>query len=181
MVFGGYPVSANQLFNWMGTITILGHSYPGYNFAIYAFAAAVGLGLWVFFFKTPLGRVTRGTAQDPPMARALGVNSSILYTQTFFIAVFIAGLGGAIYVPATSAYSGMGFEPIVLSFAVMIIGGLGSLKGALAASSTIGLVRAFGIAIIPQLELAFVFLILVITLIFRPRGMFGKKFTREEK
>lgn len=181
IIFGSYPVSANQLFNWMGTIDIFGSPYPAYNFAIYGFAAAVGLGLWVFFFKTSMGRLTRGTAQDPSMARSLGVNASILYTQTFFIAVFIAGLGGAIYVPATSAYSGMGFEMIVLSFAVMIIGGLGSLKGSFVAASTIGLVRAFGIAIIPQLELAFVFLILVITLLFRPRGMFGKKFTREEK
>jgi branched-subunit amino acid ABC-type transport system permease component len=63
----------------------------------------------------------------------------------------------------------------------MIIGGLGSLKGALVAASMIGLVRAFGIALIPELELAVLFLILIMTLIFRPRGLFGKKFTREEK
>jgi branched-chain amino acid transport system permease protein len=181
MIFGGYPLSANQLINYIGTVTIMGKSYPAYNLVIYIVAASVALGVWGFFFGTKIGRIVRGTAQDKAMASSLGVNSSILYTQTFFIAIFIAGLGGAIYLPATSAYSGMGFEPIVLSFAVMIIGGLGSIRGALVAAITIGLVRAFGIALIPQLELAFVFLILVITLIFRPRGMFGKKFTREEK
>jgi branched-subunit amino acid ABC-type transport system permease component len=181
MIFGGSPLSANQLYNWMGTLTILGKAYPSYNFVIYAFAIAVALGLWIFFFKTKMGRILRGTAQDREMSTCLGVNVSILYTETFFLAVFIAGLGGAIYLPATNAYSGMGFEPIVLSFAVMIIGGLGSLKGALVAASMIGLVRAFGIALIPELELAVVFLILIMTLIFRPRGLFGKKFTREEK
>jgi len=181
MIFGGSPLSANQLYNWVGVETILGNAYPMYNFVIYVFAASVALGLWAFFYRTKMGRILRGTAQDREMSTCLGVNASILYTQTFFLTIFIVGLGGAIYLPATSAYSGMGFEPIVLSFAVMIIGGLGSLKGALVAASIIGLVRAFGIALIPELELAVVFLILIITLIFRPRGLFGKKFTREEK
>ena len=181
MLFGGSPLSANELFNYVGIMTIVGRPYPAYNFVIYILAISVAIGLWTLFFKTKLGRVIRGTAQDTDMARSLGVNASLLSTQTFFIAIFVVGLGGAIYLPATSAYSGMGFEPIVLSFAVMIIGGLGSLKGALVASTIIGLVRAFGIAIIPELELAFVFMILVVTLVFRPRGLFGKKFTREEK
>ncbi len=181
MIFGGSPLSANQLYNWLGVTTILGKTYPTYNFAIYLFAAAVALGLWVFFYKTKMGRILRGTAQDREMSTCLGVNVSILYTETVFFTIFIVGLGGAIYLPATSAYSGMGFESIVLSFVVMIVGGLGSLKGSIVASLIIGLVRAFGIALIPSLELAFVFVILVTTLIFRPRGLFGKKFTREEK
>jgi branched-subunit amino acid ABC-type transport system permease component len=181
MVFGGDPLSANQLFAYMGVVKIFGKSFPGYNFVIYVAAIVVALGLWAFIYRTKLGTTLRGASQDRDMARSLGVNTSILYTQTFFIAIFIAGLGGAIYLPATSAYSGMGFEAIVLSFAVMIIGGLGSLRGALAASLLIGIIRAFGIALIPRLELAFVFVILIATLVFRPRGLFGKKFTREEK
>jgi len=181
MVFGGDPLSANQLFNYMGTISILGKTYPAYNFVIYACALILALGLWAFLYRTNMGRILRGAAQDSSMASALGVNTSILYTQVFFLAFFIAGLGGAVYLPATSAYSGMGFEAIVLSFVVMIIGGLGSLRGALVASLIIGLVRGFGIYYVPRLELAFVFIILIVTLIFRPRGLFGRKFTREEK
>ncbi len=181
MIFGGDPLSANQLYTYVGIVEIFGKSFPAYNFVIYIFAIAVALGLWVFLFKTNLGRILRGASQDREMAASLGVNTSILYTQTFFVALFIAGLGGAMYLPATSAYSGMAFEAVVLSFAVMIIGGLGSLRGALVASIIIGMVRGFGIALVPRLELAFVFMILIATLIFRPRGLFGKKFTREEK
>ena len=181
MIFGGDPLSANQLFIYVGVVEIFGKSFPAYNFVIYIFAIAVALGLWIFLFRTNLGRILRGASQDREMAASLGVNTSLLYTQTFFVALFVAGLGGAIYLPATSAYSGMGFEAVVLSFAVMIIGGLGSLRGALVASIIIGMVRGFGIAIVPRLELAFVFMILIVTLIFRPRGLFGKKFTREEK
>lgn len=181
MIFGGDPLSANQLYNWVGITHILGKSFPVYNFVIYFFAITVALGLWIFFFKTNTGRILRGTSQDRAMATALGVNVSILYTQIFFIALFIAGLGGAVYFPATSAYPGMSFEPIVFSFIVMIIGGLGSFKGALTGSMIIGLVRSFGIMFVPRLELAFPFMILIAILIFRPRGLFGKKFTREEK
>jgi branched-chain amino acid transport system permease protein len=75
----------------------------------------------------------------------------------------------------------MGFEVIVLSFVVMVVGGLGSLKGALIGSAIIGLVRAFGITLFPEFELAAIFAILVVVLILRPRGLFGRKFTREEK
>jgi branched-chain amino acid transport system permease protein len=181
MVFGGDVLSANQLFSYVGIVEIAGKSFPAYNFVIYAFAFAVAIGLWGFIYRTNLGRILRGASQDRDMATSLGVNTSILYTQTFFIAIFVAGLGGAVYLPATSAYSGMGFEAVVLSFAVMIIGGLGSLRGALVGSILIGMIRGFGIAFIPRLELAFVFMILIGTLVFRPRGLFGKKFTREEK
>jgi len=181
MIYGGSPLSANELYNWVGSMTILGRTYPIYNFIIYVVAAAVAVGLWVLFYRTKIGRIIRGTAQDTDMSRCLGVNTSILYTEVFFLSTLIVGLGGALYLPATSAYSGMGFEYIVLSFAVMIIGGLGSFKGSIVASCIIGVVRAFGIALYPEIELAVVFLVLIITLIFRPRGLFGKKFTREEK
>jgi len=181
LVFGSQPLSAGYLYAGIGSMQIFGRPFPIYNFVIYAFAIGVALSLWLLLFKTNLGRITRATAQDTEMSSALGVNTSLHYTKLFTLAIAIAGLGGAIYLPATSAYPGMGFEAIVLSFVVMVVGGLGSLKGSLIGAVIIGLVRAFGISLFPEFELAAVFAILVIVLVFRPRGLCGRKFSREEK
>jgi branched-chain amino acid transport system permease protein len=181
LLFGSNPLSAGYLYSGIGSVLIFGWAFPTYNFVIYIFALIVALTLWLLLFKTNIGKITRATSQDSEMSSALGVNTSLHYTKIFTLAVAIAGLGGAVYLPATSAYPGMGFEAIVLSFVVMVVGGLGSLKGAMIGAIIIGLVRAFGIFLFPEFELAAVFVILVIVLVFRPIGLCGRKFTREER
>src|SRR5438552_12451554 len=107
-------------------------------------------------------------------ASALGVNVNLVYVEAFTIGCFMAGLGGAIIVPSQSAVLGMGVDALILSFIVVVIGGLGSLEGALAGALIVGIVREAGIAWFPEIELAILYLIAALVLLVRPAGLFGR-------
>jgi branched-chain amino acid transport system permease protein len=108
------------------------------------------------------------------MASALGVNVNRIYIQAFTLGCFMAGLGGAIVVPSQSAVLGMGVDALVLAFIVVVIGGLGSLEGALAGALIVGVVRETGITLFPEVELAVLYLIAAFVLLVRPAGLFGR-------
>ena len=108
------------------------------------------------------------------MASALGINVNRIYVQAFTLGCFMAGLGGAIVVPSQSAVLGMGVDALVLSFIVVVIGGLGSLEGALAGALIVGVVRETGITLFPEIELAVLYLIAAVVLLVRPAGIFGR-------
>ena len=108
------------------------------------------------------------------MAQALGINVNRVYIGAFTLGCFMAGLGGAIVVPAQSAVLGMGVDALVLSFIVVVIGGLGSLQGALIGALIVGIVREFAIALFPELELAVLYLIAAVVLLVRPAGLLGR-------
>ena len=108
------------------------------------------------------------------MASALGVNVNRIYIQAFTLGCFMAGLGGAIVVPSQSAVLGMGVDALVLAFIVVVIGGLGSLEGALAGALIVGVVREAGITWFPEVELAVLYLIAALVLLVRPAGLFGR-------
>jgi branched-chain amino acid transport system permease protein len=107
-------------------------------------------------------------------ASALGVNVNRVFVQAFTIGCFMAGLGGAIIVPSQSAVLGMGVDALVLSFIVVVIGGLGSLEGALVGALIVGVFREIGINWFPELELAVLYLIAAAVLLVRPAGLFGR-------
>lgn len=108
------------------------------------------------------------------MASALGVNVKRVYVQAFTIGCFLAGLGGAIIVPISGAVLGMGVDALVLAFVVVVIGGLGSLEGALVGAIIVGAVRTLGITFFPEIELAVLYLIATAVLLARPAGLFGR-------
>jgi branched-chain amino acid transport system permease protein len=108
------------------------------------------------------------------MASALGINVKRVYIQAFAIGCFMAGLGGAIVVPSQAAVLGMGLDALILAFVVVVIGGLGSLEGALIGALLVSFVRTAGIQFFPEIELAVLYLIAAIVLLVRPTGMFGK-------
>ena len=108
------------------------------------------------------------------MASALGLNVGAVYVLAFAIGCFMAGLGGAVVVPAQAAVLGMGVEALVLSFVVVVIGGLGSLEGALIGALIVSFVRTAGIQFFPEVELAVLYLIATVVLIVRPTGLFGR-------
>jgi len=108
------------------------------------------------------------------MASALGLNVGLVYVLAFAIGCFMAGLGGAIVVPGQSAVLGMGVDALVLSFIVVVIGGLGSFQGALVGALIVGVFREFGISMFPEIELAVLYLIAAIVLLVRPAGLFGR-------
>ena len=173
-IWGPYPISATVLFSKMGSAKIGDFVYPRYNLLVIAVGGLAALFLWAFIYRTKFGVVLRATSQDMRRAAALGVNVNLVYVQAFTIGCFMAGLAGAIIVPSQSAVLGMGVDALVLSFIVVVTGGLGSLEGALVGALIVGTVREIGISMFPEIELAVLYLIAAIVLIFRPAGLFGK-------
>ncbi len=174
LIWGPYPLSASTLFSELGSITLGDAIYPRYNLLVIATGAVAALFLWAFVYRTRFGLLLRATAQDMRRAAALGVNVNRVYVQAFTIGCFMAGLGGAIVVPSQSAVLGMGVEALVLAFIVVVIGGLGSLKGALIGALIVGVFREIGITVFPEIELAVLYLIAAIVLLVRPAGLFGR-------
>jgi branched-chain amino acid transport system permease protein len=174
LVWGPYPLTASALFEKAGSITLGDSIYPRYNLLVIATGGVAALFLWMFVYKTKFGVVLRATSQDMPRASALGVNVNRVYIQAFTIGCFMAGLGGAIVVPSQSAVLGMGVDALVLAFIVVVIGGLGSLEGALVGAVIVGGVRELGINMFPEIELVVLYLIAVIVLLVRPAGLFGR-------
>jgi branched-chain amino acid transport system permease protein len=174
LLWGPYPLSASALWENMGSLSIGGNPYPNYNLMVIAVGGAAAAFLWAFIYRTRFGIVLRATSQNMRMASALGVNVNRVYVEAFTIGCFMAGLGGAIIVPSQSAVLGMGVDALVLAFIVVVIGGLGSLEGALVGALIVGVVRELGIALFPEIELAVLYLIAAIVLLVRPAGLFGR-------
>ncbi len=173
-LFGGTPLTAGSIIDHMGSIPIGRLLYPTYNLFVIAIGLIAALGLWWFIYRTKFGVILRATSQDRRMAAALGINVSRVYVQAFAIGCFMAGLGGAVVVPAQAAVLGMGIEALILAFVVVVIGGLGSLEGALVGALIVGLVRTAGIQFFPEIELAVLYLIATAVLLIRPTGLFGR-------
>jgi branched-chain amino acid transport system permease protein len=174
LMFGGTPLSAGSIMDLMGSIPVGRLLYPTYNLLVIAIGLAAAVGLWWFIYRTKFGVILRATAQDRRMAAALGLNVGRVYVQAFAIGCFMAGLGGAVVVPAQAAVLGMGVEALVLAFVVVVIGGLGSLEGALVGALIVSLVRTAGIQFFPEIELAVLYLIATVVLLVRPTGLFGR-------
>jgi branched-subunit amino acid ABC-type transport system permease component len=174
LVFGGTPLSAGTIMDNMGSIRIGGLLYPAYNLVVIAVGVVACLGLWWFVYRTRFGVVLRATSQDRRMAAALGLNVSRVYVQAFAIGCFMAGLGGAVVVPAQAAVLGMGVDALIQAFVVIVIGGLGSLEGALVGALIVSAVRTAGVQFFPEVELAVLYLIAAIVLLIRPTGLFGR-------
>jgi branched-subunit amino acid ABC-type transport system permease component len=175
IVWGLLPVSASEPFFVLGTTTIIGALYPVYNLFIIIVALIIALLLWILIYKTNFGRILRAVSMDREMASSLGANPTRYYLGAFVIGAALAGFAGSLMVPFTSVFPGVGSEVLAESFIVIVIGGLGSLKGAFVGALLIGLLRSIGISLFPELELALLFLLAVIVLIIRPQGLFGGK------
>ena len=174
LLFGGVPLSAGTVMDKMGSIPIADFLYPTYNLLVIVIGALAALGLWAFVYRTRFGVLLRAASQDMRMASALGLDIGRVYAQAFGLGCFMAGLGGAIVVPSQAAVLGMGIDNLVLAFVVVVIGGLGSLKGALIGALIVSFVRTLMVQFVPELELAVLYLIAAGVLLVRPTGLFGK-------
>lgn len=172
-VWGGLPLSADTVMDVLPSVPVLGLKYPAYNLLVIGIGAAAALALWGFVYRTRFGVMLRATSQDRRMAAALGLDVGRVYVLAFAIGCFLAGLGGAIVVPSQAAVLGMGVEALILAFVVVVIGGLGSLKGALVGALIVAFVRTIGVQFFPEAELAILYLIAGFVLLVRPTGLFG--------
>lgn len=170
---GSHPVSAPAVLD--GSVRLVGGAYPAYRLFVCVFGLGVLVGLALLLFKTRLGMIVRAAVSDIDMVNALGFNVRGLFVGVFGIGAFLAGLAGVIAAPLLSVYPGMGPDMLVDTFIVVVVGGLGSLKGALIASFLLGGLQSFGVVIVPRLAMIFSFLLMTVVLIWRPMGLFGER------
>jgi branched-chain amino acid transport system permease protein len=172
-LWGGLPLSADPIMDALPIIRVGGIVYPAYNLVVIGVGIAAALLLWIVIYRTKFGVLLRATSQDRRMASALGLNVGLVYVSAFAIGCFMAGLGGAIIVPTQAAVLGMGIDALILAFVVVVIGGLGSLQGALVGALIVSFVRTAGIQFFPEIELAVLYLIAALVLLVKRTGLFG--------
>ena len=148
--------------------------YPSYRLVLSLIGPLILLVLWYFTERTRWGRLTKAATQDREMLSALGINVPIIYTSVFLVGSALAGIGGALAAPTNSPVPGMDVFIIVESFVIVIIGGLGSLWGSFLGALIFGLVYNFGSVIFPNGQDVFAYLLLLVVLLIRPWGLFGK-------
>jgi branched-chain amino acid transport system permease protein len=146
-------------------------------FYVYLIAAAglIALVLWAILTKTRIGKIVRAAAHNPSMTSALGLNTSLIYAGVFAFGGMLAGLAGGLAAPVRSMSPGMGFSILIESFIVTVIGGMGSVSGALVGALMIGLIRSFGSIGFPLFVEGTMFFAMAVILIVKPSGLLGKE------
>jgi branched-chain amino acid transport system permease protein len=175
--WGAQPRIMGDLPSVYGTIVIGELSFPGYNAVVIASSLIIGSGLWWLVERTQLGHILRATAENKAMAGALGVDTSKVNMLIFVLGSMLGTLGGALVIPTTAASLEMPSALIVEAFAVVVIGGLGSMRGALLGALIVGFLRALALSYFPEVEVMAIYIVVVVVLIARPYGLFGKPVT----
>jgi branched-chain amino acid transport system permease protein len=174
MVWTGDPIQPPTPPELRGAVNAFGMFFPIYRLAIVAIAVAIAIALWVMIDWTRLGAMIRAGVDDPPIARVVGIRVSQLFTLIFCLGAGLAGFGGVIGAPYLSVYPGLDAEMLPLALIVVILGGSGSLLGALVGSFLIGFLYNFGQARFPDLAYVILFLPMLLVLVLRPQGLFGR-------
>jgi branched-subunit amino acid ABC-type transport system permease component len=156
-----------------GSTQALGLTFPTYRLFLIAVGIAVAIGLWFVLHRTRWGIFVRAATMDRGMLSALGVNTRRLFTAVFAAGAALAGLGGALAAPIVAVGPGLHVQVLIDAFVVVVIGGMGSVLGALVASLLVGIVNAFGILAIPGAAVVATFALMAVVLIVRPHGLFG--------
>jgi len=173
LTWGTAPVSTSGLYLIYGQTRIAGAAVPVYNLIVIVASLLIAAAIGWLLTRTAFGRIIRATADNREMAEALGVDMRWVYAKVFTLGTALGTLGGALVIPTTAAMSEMGVELIVEAFAVVVIGGLGSMRGALVGAFVVGILRAVAISVYPALEMLIIYLIVITVLVVRPRGLFG--------
>src|SRR6516164_6502047 len=174
-VWGSNPRSLDSAYLIYGVINARELSVPVYNLLVIAAAIATAAGLGAFLQRTNYGRILRATAENRAMAEALGVDVRRVYAVVFTIGTVLGTTAGALVVPTAAASLDMAIDFVIEAFAVVVIGGLGSMRGALAGALIVGLIRAFAIVVYPEAEVLAIYVIVIAVLLLRPAGLFGRQ------
>ena len=158
-----------------GSIEILGRAYPKARFATIVVGLVLAFVLWWLQDRTRVGAMVRAGMDNKEMAMGLGINLELLFAVVFFVASFIAGLAGVIGAQLLGVYNALGLEVLLLALIVIIVGGVGSIQGALLGGILIGLVDAFGKALFPRLAMFTMYFTMIIILLVKPSGLLGRK------
>ncbi len=174
MTWGGDPMPLAAPAALRPPLRLAGLAFPAYRLAVLGVAAVAAAGLVLLMDRTRLGAMIRAGVDDRMMARGVGIPVGRLFTAVFFLGAALAGFAGVIGGPILSAYAGLDTDMLPLALIVVILGGIGSLPGALAGSFIVGFIYNFGTALFPDFAYVVLFLPMVLALVFRPAGLFGR-------
>jgi branched-chain amino acid transport system permease protein len=175
MVWTGDPITVQTPSVFTGVVRTGQLVFPIYRVAIIVTACIFAAVLWVMLERTRLGAMIRAAVDDPEMARVVGIRVSQLFTIVFCLGAALAGFAGFIGAPILSVYPGLDFDMLPLALVVVILGGTGSLLGSFVGSIIVGFIYNFGQALLPELAYFVLFLPMLLVLIFRPQGLFGRQ------
>jgi branched-chain amino acid transport system permease protein len=175
MEWSGDPISVDAPVSLRGAARLFGLSFPAYRLAIILIALIVAAVLWALLDRTRLGAMIRAGVDDPEMARVCGIRVTRLFTVVFCLGAGLAGFAGVMGAPILSVYPGLDADMLPLALVVVILGGTGSLLGSLVGSFVIGFLYNFGQALLPELAYFVLFLPMVLILVWRPQGLFGRR------
>ncbi|MDN3517859.1 branched-chain amino acid ABC transporter permease [Aquisalimonas lutea] len=179
LIWGTQSYLPYQPYAEMGRMNFDGLSVAYYDVTLIAISLLVGLGLWYWLERTHTGKILRSIIHDREVSAAMGVNVKRMFTITFMIGAGLGAAAGGLTAPAISVAPGLGAEVIVVAFAVVVSGGLGSIGGAAIGAIAVGLARAASVHLAPELELFVIYAVMATVLIFRPHGLFGQATARK--
>ena len=174
VMWGGDPIPVPTPEYLRRPLIVAGVAFPSYRLAVIGIAIITAIALYLLMERTRLGAMIRAGVDDMQMARAVGIPVSRLFTIVFCLGSALAGAGGVIGGPILSAYPGLDGDMLPLALVVVILGGVGSLPGALVGSLLVGLMYNFGTALFPNFAYVVLFLPMVVALVFKPEGLFGR-------
>lgn len=179
LIWGANPYYVSEPYGLFGNLDIGIQSWVGYDFALVALAVVVGGAVWWGLNRTRQGKIVLAVIHSAEVASSMGVNVSRVYMIAFTAGIFLAALGGAFTAPMISVQPGVSVGVIIVSFAVVIIGGLGSIEGAAVGALIVGLARSFAVHMAPVAELFSIYIVMAVVLMFRPEGLFQRTQARK--
>ena len=174
LLWGTKSYALYQPLGIAGNVAVGGLVLSGYDIGLVVFAIVLASVASYALRHTRYGRLLTVVIFDRELAAAFGINVQVMYTVTFVLGAILGALGGAVMAPKIAVTLGIGVEVIVLAFAVVIIGGLGSIEGALIGALIVGICRAAAVHLVPQLELFVIYAVMALVLVFRPYGLFTR-------
>lgn len=178
LIWGVNPIYANQPYELFGNVEFAGLFYVGYDLALIPISIIVGLAVWFGLNRTVTGKIVSAVIHNAEMSASMGVRVNRVYAIAFAVGVLLAALAGALTAPKISVQPGLSSEVIILSFAIVVIGGLGSVEGAAIGAILVGMARAASVHLLPQAELFMIYLIMAAVLVFKPEGLFRRETAR---
>ena len=174
LIWGANPYYVSAPYSLFGNVEIGPQVYVGYDFLLVGLALVVGIAVWWGLNRTRQGKIVLAVIHSAEIASSMGINVSRVYMLAFSIGIFLAAIGGAFTAPMISVQPGVSVGVIIVSFAVVIIGGLGSIQGAAVGALIVGLARSFAVHVAPVAELFSIYVVMAVVLMFRPEGLFQR-------
>jgi branched-chain amino acid transport system permease protein len=179
LIWGGDPYFAYQPYGLLGISEIGPLIYSNYDLSLIALAFALCALTWWILNRTRQGKLLIAVIHDRELAAAFGINVTRVYTATFVVGAMLGALGGAVTAPMISVTPGIGVEVIVLAFAIVVIGGMGSIWGAVIGAVVVGISRAAAVHLLPEVELFVIYAVMALVLAIKPQGLFSRAQARK--